>query len=172
MKILRAFKYPPTHPSSLALLKKALGDGFPALVDLYRQMDGFELQLEPDYTSDDLLLQLDCLRIDHADYLVGMLSHYSENFPGVLVIGSDAATNLIALDCRGVSDADADEVEEADGRAASTSASSLDIKAPLVVFRADEEPYLHTCRIIAGSFAGFCLNDEVQEALRTAEVWG
>lgn len=147
MKIESAFTFRGAKSESISALRNAVGDRCPALVDFYRRTDGLELKLKPDYSSNDLLEQLDYLRLDDADFIVEMIEINADYFPGVLVVGSDAATNRFALDFR------------ASG------------EPPFIVFRADEEPYLHTCREIAPSFSRFLSLPEVAIALDKAEPW-
>ncbi len=147
MTILRSFRFSGASSQSLLALEKALDGCCPDLVEFYRQTNGFEMQLEPDYESEDLLLTLDCMKFDEAAFVVEMMPLNEEWFPEVIVIGGDSSTNRIALDLR------------------------AEDKAPLVVFRADEEPYLHTCRIIAPSFAEFLQGDVMQRAVQDAELY-
>ena len=111
------------------------------MIDFYRKTNGFEMQLEPNCESNDLIAQLDCIRFDEIDFIIEMLPSNAEQFPGVFVIGSDAATNRVALDLR------------------------TPPLAPVIVFRADEEPYLHTSRIIGASFAEFLDGEEMRTAI-------
>jgi hypothetical protein len=148
MKILSSFKYQGADLRHLSALEKVLNGRSPELLAFYRKTNGFEMGLEPNYSSEDLLEELDCMRFYNVEFILRMLPQNERFFPGVLVIGGDAATNHIALDLR-----DPPAV-------------------PLIVFRADEEPYLHTARVIAKSFAEFVQSNEIQTAISSSKQIG
>ena len=145
MKIERAFISSRAKPEPVAALRKVFAGRCAAFCKFYERSDGLELKLEPKYSSDDLLEQLDCLRLDEAEFILKMIPQNANYFPGVLVVGSDAATNRFAFDLR------------------------VSGEPPFIVFQADEEPYLHTAKMISPSFEEFLSRPDVARVLNQAE---
>jgi hypothetical protein len=95
MKLKDFYLNPPATPEAVHSLSQILPPGTPQdFFEFLRRTDGAEAAPDPDWEADEP----DCIRIDSVEALTELRSTFAERYPHLLVIGSDAATKLVAYD--------------------------------------------------------------------------
>ena len=122
MKLTGIYLNPPATPDALKALQRLLPPGTPRdFIDFFRKTDGAEAAFDPDWAAGEP----DTIRIDSVEILTQLFSPFAGRYPHLSVIGSAAATKLIAYDM------------------------SQGSPWPIVIFESDTEDYASTFQPLA-----------------------